>query len=278
VERNCELRAIFITGTDTGVGKTLLTALLLSHLRQSGCHALAMKPFCSGSATGLTDVEILYQVQGQELPTHEINPFFFPEPLAPLVAARRHHCRITLNDAIERIQSVISRVRRPSIHQSTNAIAKPNALPRQSEATEAPTRRHSGTPFLLIEGAGGLLAPLGEGFSNLDLIRKLRCETMVVSHNRLGAINHTLLTVGALRTRPKHRPEFRDHSSPLTSVVLMSPAHPDPSARSNPQILAEFLAPMPVFTLPFFGQNLLKKSEIQRLSKKYKKTLARILG
>ena len=49
-------RIIFITGTDTGVGKTLLTGLLLHHLRQSGCHALAMKPFCCGSRA---DVEFL---------------------------------------------------------------------------------------------------------------------------------------------------------------------------------------------------------------------------
>ena len=78
-------RIIFITGTDTGVGKTLLTGLLLHHLRQSGCHALAMKPFCSGSRA---DAEFLHAVQDGELTLDEINPFFFAEPLAPLVAAR----------------------------------------------------------------------------------------------------------------------------------------------------------------------------------------------
>src|SRR5947209_4920543 len=101
-----DLKIIFVTGTDTGVGKTLLTAVLLSHLRQQGVHALAMKPFCSGCEAGLTDVDILYRLQDQELATHEINPFFFPEPLAPLVAARCHRVRITLNEVLDRIRSV----------------------------------------------------------------------------------------------------------------------------------------------------------------------------
>src|SRR5437870_5476318 len=73
-------RTIFITGTDTGVGKTVVTALLLRYLRQNGCHALAIKPFCTG---GRTDAEILRAVQYGELSLQQINPFYFPEPVAP---------------------------------------------------------------------------------------------------------------------------------------------------------------------------------------------------
>ena len=62
MNRISQARIIFITGTDTGVGKTLLTGLLLDHLRHSGCHALAMKPFCSGSRA---DTEFLHAVQDQ---------------------------------------------------------------------------------------------------------------------------------------------------------------------------------------------------------------------
>src|ERR1035441_2988306 len=90
-------RIIFITGTDTGVGKTLLTGLHLHHLRQSGCHALAMKPFCSGSRA---DTEFLHTVQDAELAPEEITPFSISEPLAPLVAARRHHRSIALAEVL----------------------------------------------------------------------------------------------------------------------------------------------------------------------------------
>src|SRR5262245_24470769 len=64
MRRKSSTEIIFVTGTDTGVGKTLLTALLLHHLRESGCHALATKPFCSGSRA---DVELLQSLQSGEL-------------------------------------------------------------------------------------------------------------------------------------------------------------------------------------------------------------------
>ena len=150
-------RIIFITGTDTGVGKTLLTGLLLHHLRQSGCHALAMKPFCCGSRA---DVEFLCAVQERELTLDEINPFFFEKPLAPLAAAREQHVSIKL----------------PAVRRRISDLA------RRCE-------------WLLIEGIGGVMVPLGDGFSVLDLIANLSCSTVVVSRNKLGTLNHTMLTV-----------------------------------------------------------------------------------
>src|SRR5215212_7683018 len=97
---------IFITGTDTGVGKTLLTGLLLHHLRRSGQSALAMKPFCSGS---LGDVKLLHQLQEGALSLDQINPFYFAEPLAPLVAARRERRRITMAQVLTTINRVAKR-------------------------------------------------------------------------------------------------------------------------------------------------------------------------
>ena len=94
-------RIVFITGTDTGVGKTLLTAMLLAHLRDCGVNALAMKPFCSG---GTTDLHVLNEIQGNELTNAEINPFYFTEPVAPLVAARKHRQKIKLPDAAREIE------------------------------------------------------------------------------------------------------------------------------------------------------------------------------
>src|ERR1035441_550009 len=118
-------RIIFITGTDTGVGKTLLTGLLLHHLRQSGCHALATKPFCCGSRA---DVEFLCAVQERELTLDEINPFFFEKPLAPLAAAREEHVAIRLPEVLRRVSDLAKRCE-----------------------------------CLLIEGIGGGMVPLVEG-------------------------------------------------------------------------------------------------------------------
>jgi len=154
-------KIIFITGTDTGVGKTVFTSLLLHHLRSSGVHALAMKPFCSG---GRGDVRLLRAMQDGELSEDEINPFYFPEPIAPLVSARRHKRRISLADVVRRIKAKLARCE-----------------------------------CVLIEGSGGLLVPLGEKYFVSDLIRSLNCEVIIVSRNRLGTINHTLLTLSVLQ-------------------------------------------------------------------------------
>jgi dethiobiotin synthetase len=230
VNRTGAQRIIFITGTDTGVGKTLLTGLLVHHLRQSGCHALAMKPFCSGSRE---DTEFLRAAQDSELTDDEINPFFFNEPLAPLVAARTHGRSLRLPEVLRRISRLAGRCQ-----------------------------------CLLIEGIGGAMVPLGEGFSVMTLIAKLGAEPIVVSRNRLGAINHTLLTVNALRQA----------GIKCIKTVLMSCPHPDRSAESNGRMLSELLAPTPVHTFPFLRENPMRSGAINSAQKKVKKTLAQILA
>jgi dethiobiotin synthetase len=230
---------IFVTGTDTGVGKTMLTSLLLCHLRRTGAHVLALKPFCSGSRA---DVQLLRSLQGSALSADEINPFFFPEPLAPLAAARLHRQSIPLAKVVHHIREIAGRC-----------------------------------DCLLIEGVGGLLVPLGSrggrgvpsatrrtgggstargghralsgAYTVLDLIANLDCETIVVSRNQLGTINHTLLTIQALQIAFLGSPLTQ--RSVLRSVVLMNFRTPDPSSFSNPRILAELLAPIPLFSLPF---------------------------
>lgn len=223
-------RIIFVTGTDTGVGKTLLTGLLLHCLRQSGCHALAMKPFSSGTQA---DAELLRTLQDSELTLDQVNPFFFPEPLAPLVAARKHHCSIRLPQVLRSIRPVASRCE-----------------------------------CLLIEGVGGLLVPLGEGFTVRDLIAKLACEVIVVAPNRLGTINHTLLTIGALQ-----HIEING-----LKTILMTPGARDSSTSSNPPTLAELLAPIPVFSIGFLGRNPLRPRALKELSSNLQKVLAQVLA
>jgi dethiobiotin synthetase len=223
-------RIVFITGTDTGVGKTLLTGLLLHHLRQSGCHALAMKPFCCGSRA---DAEFLGAVQERELTLDEINPFFFEKPLAPLAAAREQQVSIKLPAVLRQISNVAKRCE-----------------------------------WLLIEGIGGVMVPLGNEFSVLDLIVNLSCSTVVVSSNKLGTINHTMLTVDTLQHAEINR----------LKVVLMASQEWDFSADSNGRILSELLAPTPVHPIPFLGRNPARFPALKRSEKKVNKTLARILA
>jgi len=224
-----QARIIFITGTDTGVGKTLLTGLLLRRLRDSHCHALAMKPFCSGSRA---DTEFLRAAQDRELTLDEISPVSFPEPLAPLLSARKHRRVISLPDVLRSIKCLAARCQ-----------------------------------CLLIEGIGGLLVPLGEGFTVRDLIARLDCEVIIVSCNRLGTINHTLLTVEALKTTVNKG----------LKIVLMSHKKEDLSSRWNHRIMAELLAPVPVLPVPFLSGNLAQIKALKNNRKKIQKTLARIL-
>jgi dethiobiotin synthetase len=128
------------------------------------------------------------------------------------------------------------------------------------------------------------LAPLGEGFTAADLIKKLRCRVLIASANRLGALNHTLLTVRSMQAIGVKR--FRIVLSDAESVPHASRiTHRMPIAsRTNPQILAELLHPNPVFRLPHFPELSKSLGKIGRIAafqticKNVKKTLAQILG
>jgi dethiobiotin synthetase len=226
----CSENVIFITGTGTGVGKTLLAGLLLFHLRQSGCHALAMKPFCCGSTS---DIRLLHALQDGELRPGEINPFYFSEPVAPLVAARMHRRRIELEDVIQRIREVAARCER-----------------------------------LIVEGCGGLLVPLGGHYTLADLIARLNGSVIVVSQNRLGTINHTLLTVEALR---------RIGMTGIR-VALMDGKSADFSSRSNQQVLSELICPVNVLRMKYLGVNAWHAGAVKENCRKVKKTLAQLVG
>jgi len=213
-------KIIFVTGTDTGVGKTLLTALLLHHFREAGIHALAMKPFCSG---GLADVRLLQSFQPGELSDREMNPYLFKQPVAPFVATKKSRKNIPLNDVVDRIKRIEQKCER-----------------------------------LIIEGSGGLLVPLGKGYTVAGLIAKLDCRVIVVARNRLGTINHTLLTVECLQVLGFLRSEL--------TVVLMSDRTPDTSSRDNRSTLEELLKPVTVLSIPFLRSQVTSSSGTIRKS------------
>jgi len=247
-------KIVFVTGTDTGVGKTLLTALLLCHLRQRGIRALALKPFCSG---GRVDAELLHALQHGDLTLAEINPFYFSEPVAPLVSARLHKRRIPLDQVIQHISSIATRVEQ---------IPRPQIADLRIKNPKARIQN-----YLLIEGSGGLLVPLGKGYTVRDLISRLACDVLVVSRNQLGTINHTLLTLEGL-TAPPSRSSLRASRS---KVVLMdSPPSRDLSRRTNPSILAELLAPIPLVLFPFLPTNCLSPRMLKVMAHRCHKTLS----
>ena len=190
--------------------------------------ALAMKPFCSG---GTADVELIQAIQGADPSQDEVNPFYFREPVAPLIAARKRRQRVRLSQVLKAIAHMEKRC-----------------------------------DSLIIEGSGGLLVPLGENFTVGDVIANLECDVVVVGKNKLGTINHTLLTIEALRARSVTR----------LKVVLMGQSFSDSSARSNPTILDETLANIRVFSLPYLGAGAASAGALKRNVRKIKKTLARI--
>ena len=118
----------------------------------------------------------------------------------------------------------------------------------------------------LVEGAGGLLSPLGENFDSHDLILALRATPVIVAQNKLGVVNHLLLTLAALPA------DFRA----AAKVVLMSPAKPDAATATNAGLLAEFFPAKEIFTLPWLGQ---KFSTVAALKNPpVRRTLSKLTG
>jgi dethiobiotin synthetase len=196
----------FITGTDTGVGKTVLTALLAQFLREGGNSIAALKPVCSGNRD---DARKLFAALDGALSLDEINPWHFRAAVAPSLAAK-----------LEKKSVELSQV-----------IAYARAMQKRFDV-------------LLVEGAGGLLSSLGENFDSRDLISALRATPLVVAQNKLGAVNHLLLTLEALQKNLRAK----------TRIVLMSPPKPDTAANSNAKLLAQFFPAGKIFTLPWLGK------------------------
>jgi dethiobiotin synthetase len=158
-------RVLAVTGTDTGVGKTVITAAIAARARQLGVRVAAMKPIESGVPhrnSGLSDSDAhrLARSAGHEGDLSEIGPLTLDEPLAPMVAAKR--LRVTLDLS--------------PLEAARHALSADRDL-------------------LLVEGAGGLLVPITAALSFAQLFRGWTDEMVVVAGNRLGALNHTLLTV-----------------------------------------------------------------------------------
>ncbi len=164
------MNGIFVTGTDTAVGKTVVAAGIAGAMRRDGIDVGVMKPVATGvpQKNGFKsfDAELLARKAGATDPEREINPVFLPLEASPLVASRMLGIDIKLDEvflAFERLSS-----------------------------------KHD---FVIVEGIGGIMVPIKNEYFVIDMIKEMKMPVLIVSWATLGTLNHTLLTV---RTCKEH--------------------------------------------------------------------------
>ncbi len=198
------MSGVFVTGTDTGVGKTVLACGIAADLAARGVNVGVMKPIETGvePADQATDAARLAKAGGVSDPIDDISPCRLRHPLAPSVAARLEEKPVdwsALNSAYQRLH-----------------------------------RRHD---FMVVEGCGGLMVPIDESRTVIDLVRISDLPVLIVARPTLGTLNHTALTVHAARS----------HGLKMLGIVL-SPGDAtasDLAEQTNPSEL-ERLCEIPV--------------------------------
>ncbi len=184
-------KACFITGTDTGVGKTTIAASLAMGFKKVGIRVGVMKPVetgCEprGKALVCRDAICLRKAASFDVPLELINPYSFAPPLSPGLAARQEGREIDF----DLIRAAYEEIRKKS-------------------------------DVIIVEGAGGLLAPLGEDETGVrtmaDLASYLKIPLLIVAHSRLGVINQCMLTVSVARQM----------GLSIMGIVLNQPSRPD---------------------------------------------------
>ncbi len=164
------MKGILITGTDTGVGKTRTTLQIIKTAQKSGLRVAAIKPFetgCRLRGNKLVPLDALQLMKACGMDDmNTVNPYRFNTPAAPFIAAR--------------LENILIDVRK--IKKIYRELSLRNDL-------------------IVVEGAGGLLVPVTKHLSYADLAKELSLSVLVVSANKLGVINHTLLTVDSIKAR-----------------------------------------------------------------------------
>lgn len=158
------MRGVFVTGTDTGIGKTHVSTALLRAMRRRGIAAVGMKPVASGCEStrdGLRneDALALIEATATDLRYEDVNPYAFVDPIAPHLAASDHSVTIDPQRIVEHFE-----------------------------------RLRATAGCVVVEGVGGWLAPLGDSLMQADLAHALELPVLLVVGLRLGCLNHALLS------------------------------------------------------------------------------------
>jgi dethiobiotin synthetase len=185
-------KGYFVTGTDTGVGKTVVTALLASTLRRRGLHVGVMKPVetgCPQAGDHLMPQDSLFlrQISGCTVPQELVTPYTFAEPIAPAIAAERAGITIEMQHIRKCYQQLLA--------------------------------EHD---IVLVEGAGGLLVPLTAQLTMHDIAIELNLPILVVVSNKLGAINHAALTVTVARAHSQVLGIVLNHIQPPNDLAMQT--------------------------------------------------------
>jgi len=191
-------RGIFVTGTDTGVGKTAVAAAIAGYLKRKGIDVGVLKPVTSGGVMRdgrlvSEDAELLRCASGCTAPVDDIAPYVLREPIAPSEAARLDGVTVTY----ERIREAFDRL----------------------------SVRHD---FLVVEGAGGLMVPLADDLLVADLAQRLLLPLVIVARPDLGTVNHTIMTCECARARGIRI---------LGVVINGQPAGPGAAESSAPRLI-----------------------------------------
>jgi len=152
--------SLFITGTDTGVGKTHIATRLLHLLRASGIRCAGMKPICCGDRR---DAEALLAAGSDGLTIEDVNPVWLKTPAAPMVGTLREKISIDIEQILSGLEKLQEKVEQ-----------------------------------VIVEGAGGWLVPIRSDYFVSDLAAAMTLPVVVVAENRLGCLNHTALTVRSI--------------------------------------------------------------------------------
>ncbi len=212
---------LFITGTDTGVGKTAVAVALLRCALRRGRRPIPLKPAETGCAPDAEDAHRLWEAAGRPVTESEVCPHRFRLPAAPAQAAPLEGRRLLLDDVVVHARALAAR-----------------------------------GDWFLVEGAGGLLVPYGDDWTAADLIQRLGLPTLVVARTALGTINHSALTIRELgrrnlpvaglilnRTSPEQQPQEAGSFRFVASGTGLQPLGPLPwlpDAR-DPDALADAL-------------------------------------
>lgn len=232
VETNLLETVFFITGTDTNVGKTFVSSLLVHSLKLAGNNPGYMKPVETGvkinedGTKDYIDCYFIKKTTGLNENLEEMTPFTYEKPLSPYAASKYENKKICIKEILYSFYDLKS---------------KYNPL--------------------IVEGAGGMLAPLKSGHFMIDLARYMEAQIIIVTKAGLGMINHTLLSIN-----------YADnHNIKIAGVIINNALNEkDESIESNVDILSEFINVPIIGNIPYINKNeLYDIDKLQNIAVKY---------